>query len=65
MAEPTQTLKEIDQEIAKFKECATSIIASEKRGRVPDETTGPASRDPECPAVPRPWRLILSPRSFP
>lgn len=32
MAEPTQTLKEIDLEIAKLKERAASIIASEKVG---------------------------------
>jgi DNA-binding protein H-NS len=32
MAEPTQTLKEIDQEIARLKERAASIIASEKAG---------------------------------
>ncbi|WP_235579078.1 H-NS family nucleoid-associated regulatory protein [Pseudorhodoferax sp. Leaf274] len=34
MVEPTQTLKEIDQEIAKLKERAASIIASEKAGVV-------------------------------
>jgi DNA-binding protein H-NS len=34
MAEPTQTLKEIDQEIAKLKQRAASIIASEKAGVV-------------------------------
>jgi DNA-binding protein H-NS len=32
MAEPTETLKEIDQEIARLKERAASIIASEKAG---------------------------------
>lgn len=32
MAEPTQTLKEIDQEIAKLKERAALIVASEKAG---------------------------------